>query len=157
MHISDVHDYSGEEHEVTKQFIEKGRREQIKREIDQLIEDEYDAFEQDANDYISRVAADRAEKFLERLLKGDDGAATALLGSGVYDRHRAQGEPWAELIHGRLFETDAIELRRRIVEAHAELIRSERIADLESIVEGLELQVSKLQRRLDEALERTRR
>jgi hypothetical protein len=42
-----------------------------------------------------------------------------------------------------------MEIRRRIVEAHTDLLKSEWILDLESIVEGLRKQIREMQARLD--------
>jgi hypothetical protein len=151
MHISDVHDYSPEPAKVVQEFIDQNRKKQIKGVIEELINDEFDRLQEYANEYISHVAADRAEKFLERVLKGDEEAAKQLIGDG--GRYRSsgydQGKPWASLIHGRLFETDGIKLRRQVAEAHADLIRNERIADLESIVEGLSNQIREIERDLE--------
>ena len=157
MHISDVHDYCGEAKHAaaTEPFLEQNRAKGIKREIEQLVDDEFERLQEYANTYISDVAAGRAERFLEKVLSGEKDAAMALLSSrGGGDRYQdygpVPGKPWAELIHGRLFETNGIELRRKIVEANADLIVSERIADLESIVSGLTAQVQKLQYKLQQ-------
>lgn len=159
MHISDVHDYDGEPHEVkVEEYLEKGTRKMVTDAVEQIVRDEFDRLEEYAGKYISQLAADRAEAFLERVLKGDDHAAMALMGdkSGG-SRHRQGGsdggKPWASLIHGTLFETGGIALRRRIVEEHADLLRSERIKDLEAIVEGLSQQI----RDIEADLERMRR
>lgn len=159
MHISDVHEYSPDPTEVAKEFIDKGRKEQIKSVVEQLVEDEFDRLEEYADEYISQVAAHRAERFLERVLKGDDDAAMELLGDKRGgSRYRQMGyddgKPWARLIHGRLFESGGVALRRQIVEAHAELLRNERIADLESVVEGLTQQVRELSVDLERCRER---
>lgn len=159
MHISDVHEYSPEPTAVVEGFIAKGRKEQIKSVIEQLVEDEFDRLQEYGDEYISQVAADRAERFLERVLQGDDDAAMALLGDKRGgSRYRQMGcdhgKPWANLIHGRLFETGGVGLRRAIVEAHAELLRNERIADLESVVDGLTQQVRELTAELERCRER---
>lgn len=154
MHISDVHEYKTAEHDkhsaVTKKFISQGRRKIIQNAIENLVSDEFDRLEDYANEHISDVAAERAERFLERVLNGDNDAAMELLGNHHgSDRYRTggcdDGKPWANLIHGNLFETSGITLRRKIVEANSDLLKSERIADLESIVEGLSDQVRKLE------------
>lgn len=161
-HISDVHDYSPSETEQAKTFLSQNRKDAIRREIEQIIDEEFDRLEEHADEYISGVAADRAERFLARVLEGDDDAAKELLGDTTFssDRYRLLGpdatKPWAHLIHGRLFETGGIQLRRQIAEAHADLIRNERIADLESIVDGLSRQVRELETELDDAHERLR-
>ena len=158
MHISDVHDYGLHEDQtaVTAPFIALNRREQIKKELEQLVDDEFEQLQKYANEYISNLAADRAETFLERVLKGDDDAAKSLLlgdqcGSSRYRTGGCEeGKPWASLINGRLFESGGIELRRKIVEAHADLLKAERIADLESVVDGLSQQIRKLEAQLHE-------
>jgi len=148
MHTPDVHEVTEEQVEVAKEFLSKGRREAIRGEIEQLVQEEFEHLEDHAADFLAARAGARAEHFLLRVLKGDEDAAMALLGDKYGgSRHRLiglnKGKPWAELIHGKLFETNGIRLRRQIVEAHAELLRSERIKDLEAVVEGLEAQVRK--------------
>lgn len=159
MYISDCHDYSPEPSDTLKEFIAKGRKEQIKRVIEELVEDEFANLQDYGDEYISQVAARRAEQFLERVLKGDDDAAMSLLG----DRHDGSryrqtacelGKPWAHLIHGRLFEAGGLALRRQVVEANVDLIQNERIKDLESIVEGLMQQVRGLESDLERCRER---
>ena len=147
MYIPDVHEY-GEEHDIAKQFLTEEDQKKFRDEIGEIVEAELDRFVYGdvVNRYISDLAAQRAEAFLAKVLHGKENAAMVLLGDrsggsryrdGGYDA----GKPWASLIHGRLFETDQIQLRRQIVEAHADLLRSERIKDLESIVDGLTQQV----------------
>ena len=159
MHITDVHDYCPEPTEAVKEFIAQGRKDKIKSVIEDLVEDEFERLEEYADEYISQTAASRAEKFLERVLKGEEDAAMALLGDKHGgDRYRQlgydAGKPWASLIHGTLFETGGIRLRRAIVEANADLLRNERIADLESIVDGLTQQVRELTAQLEACRER---
>lgn len=149
MYISDLHDFGADTPDVAKEFIEQKRKEQIKKEIEQLVDDEFDRMEEYCGEFISQAAADRARRFLEKVLRGDKDAAMELLGSSNNgDRYRVtgcdSGKPWAHLIHGSLFETDGIRLRREIVAANTDLIASERIADLESIVDGLSQQVRQL-------------
>ena len=155
MYMPEVHDYgSHDEHgQVTQPFLAQNRRDAVKREIGGIVDDEFDRLGDYANTYISDVAADRAERFLERVLKGDEDAAMSLLGDksgGMRIRQDGsdEGTPWARLIHGRLFETNPIKLRRQIVEAHADLITSERIADLEATVIGLSQQIRGLEKEL---------
>ncbi len=162
-HISDVHDHgtNSERARIATEFLAQGRKTEIKKAIEGLIDDEFDALQDHADEYISQVAADRAEKFLSRVLQGDEDAAMALLGDSLGGgRYRKsgydEGTPWAHLIHGRLFETQQITLRRQIVEAHAELLRNERIADLESVVDGLTRQVQELTTELEQCRDRLR-
>ena len=155
MYIPDVHDHSGQEDHsaVVQPFLNQNQRVVLVHAIEQIVRDEFDRLEEYANGYIGDIAAHRAERFLERVLKGDDKAAMALLGAGdgrVREVGYDAGEPWASLIHGRLFETDVVKLRRELVEAHPDLITSERIADLEATVEGLSQQIRKLEQRGEE-------
>jgi len=158
-YISELHDYSCPETEEAKEFLSQGRKDGIKKEIGQIVEDEFGRLVEYADECISQTAARRAKQFLEAVLKGDPEAGMKLLGSrDGGDRYQTlgcdQGKPWAGMHHGHLFETDGIRLRREIVEAHPDLLRNERIADLESIVEGLKQQVQKLELQIDEMTRR---
>ena len=149
-HISDVHDYDGEPHQAkVEEFLAEGYRKAITGELEQIICAEFDRLEEYAGEHISQVAADRAERFLEKVLSGDEDAARQLLGLSGYDgRYNTvgynAGEAVSHLIHGRLFEAGPVELRKRIVEAHADLLKDERVKDLEATVEGLTKQVRDL-------------
>jgi hypothetical protein len=162
-YIKDVHKYDDdpETEAVAKEAMAEGRRKVITDAIADIVADEFDRLEDYAADHLSQVAADRAERFLESVLLGDEDAAMRLVGDYTGgDRRSTYGadadKPWASLIHGRLFETGGIRLRRKIVEAHPKLITSERIKDLESIVEGLSQQVRGLEAELDQAHQRLR-
>ena len=148
MYLSELHPIEDGENEQAKSFLEEGRSERIKNEIAEIVEDEFSRLAEYASESISGVAAGRAESFLVSVLNGDDDAAMRLFGdrSGS-SRYRTlgcdKGKPWSSLIHGHLFETGGVKLRRKIVEAHQDLLISERVRDLESIVDGLEQQVKK--------------
>ena len=152
MYIKEVHDYSCDDKhlERLRPFLDQGQVDSLKKVIDGLVRDEFDRMEEYASDYISDIAADRAESFLEKVIAGDKDAAIALLGNGgrYADAGCKRGKPWAKMIHGNLSETSEIKIRRKIVEAHPDLIASERIKDLESIVDGLSRQVNELEERL---------
>lgn len=60
------------------------------------------------------------------------------------------------IIHGELFEQGCVRLRRDIVNAHADLLKDERILDLEDQVRSLVEQVNKAKREKEEILERMR-
>jgi hypothetical protein len=55
-------------------------------------------------------------------------------------RSDSAGHP---VIHGKLFEQGAVALRKKIVDAHRDLLVSERILDLEDQVKSLVAQVNK--------------
>ena len=56
------------------------------------------------------------------------------------------------VIHGKLFEIGALELRKKIVDAHPDLLKNERILDLEDQVKSLVEQVNKLNQAEERAL-----
>lgn len=65
-------------------------------------------------------------------------------------------EEWHRVIHGKLHESGCIALRHAIVEAHADLLKNERILDLEDQVKSLVAQVNKANAAKDEMWERAR-
>ncbi len=137
--------------ELAERLISTVSRKAVQREIADIIDAEFDRMADDAGYHLATIVNDRCEKFFEKLLEGDENAAQQLFG-GDSDRYRRggwkNGEPWCHLIHGKLFETSGIAMRRRIVEANADVIRSERIADLESIVDGLTRESREKDRRI---------
>ena len=60
------------------------------------------------------------------------------------------------VIHGKLFEQGGVLLRKRIAQAHAELITNQRILDLEDQVKSLVAQNNKLTREKEEMWQRVR-
>lgn len=144
MYISELR--KDEDHKPATEFLTEERRKAMKRAVEEMVDDEFQRLEDYANDYITDVAARRAHDFLEAVLRGDENAATRLIGGTYADRYRKggcdDGKPWASMIHGNLFTTQAVEIRRKIVEAHADLLRNARIADLEAVVDGLQQQIA---------------
>lgn len=63
---------------------------------------------------------------------------------------------WHPVIHGKLFEQGCVELRKKIVDAHRELLVNERILDLEDQVKALVAQINKVTAEKQSALERLR-
>jgi hypothetical protein len=57
--------------------------------------------------------------------------------------HNRKIEDWHSVIHGKLHESGFVELRRKIVEAHRDLLVSERVLDLEDQVKSLVAQVNR--------------
>jgi len=107
---------------------------------------------EDMPGHLSAVARDAASKAIEAVLNGDEqelrrwlscdsGAYTGRAGEGYYARSQAEAHP---IIHGKLFEQGAVLLRKRIVDAHAELLKNERILDLEDQLRSVTLQYKKL-------------
>lgn len=72
-------------------------------------------------------------------------------GYGVrQDRH------WHPVIHGRLFEQGALELRKKVAQANEALLRDERIRDLEDQNKALVFQINTLEREKEEMWQRVR-
>jgi hypothetical protein len=158
-HRPELHDYSSDEnapHEVlAKDLVPTRHREAIKSEIAELVNLEFDRLEENAAYYLTQTAADRAERYIDEILKGNPEAAARLFGDDSHSSRYKQGghdsgEAWAKVYHGRLFEPEAMKIRREIVEANADLLSNERIKDLESVVEGLRLQINGLEQQLEQ-------
>jgi len=159
MDTYDLRDTGIEPHEkIAEEFINDKRKKAIKRELENLMDDELWNLQDYAASHIEEVACQKAVDFIKRVLNGDKEASQAIFECGDSSRYREigldAGEPWAHLIHGSLFETGAISLRRKLVEVHVDLLRNERIKDLESIEDGLTRQVRKLESDLAQCRER---
>ena len=78
---------------------------------------------------------------------GLDGYTGRSDGQSHFVRERSPAE-MHPVIHGELFETGAIALRKKIAQAHADLIQNERILDLEDQVKSLVDQVREKDREI---------
>jgi len=102
--------------------------------------------------------ADMAERAVEQMLSGNDDQMRRYLScdkrgpdgqyigwTGRSDGYGAdrRSEDQHPVIHGRLFEQGALALRKKVAEANENLIRDERIRDLEDQVKSLVAQVNK--------------
>ena len=112
------------------------------REIaDEMVSSIQYQLQDDLVDHLSYHVAEMAGRAVEALLEGNEAEMQRWLGcdkrghTGRGDRHL--------VIHGKLFETGCIALRKKIVEAHRDLIERERILDLEDQVANLVKQVNK--------------
>lgn len=137
-------------------FVE-GNKEKFRKAIDSLFQDVFDEhhrwLEENAPISLREEAVGRAQKLLTAVLNGDEEAASALFECGESGRRRQlgpdKGEPWACVIHNSLHITREQKLRQAIVEKHADLLKNERILDLEAQVEGLRLQIVEANKRLN--------
>lgn len=101
---------------------------------------------------------DQMRRYLSCDKRAEDGEYIGWTGrsdSKYFGRQREQGE-WHPIIHGRLFEQGAVELRKKIVDAHRDLLVNERIRDLEDQVRSLIEQVNKANREREAMWERLR-
>jgi hypothetical protein len=123
-------------------------KKRLSDELTPIWEAAVDEVIEGAAESVSRVAADRARRFLEAVLKGDTAAAEDLFGLRGFNGRSEPGRRQRDsVIHGSIFESDPIKLRRELVEAHADLLRDARIADLEDLLEGARMQVAEYQKR----------
>lgn len=100
---------------------------------------------------------DQMRRYLSCEKRGEDGEYIGWNGrsDGNYYGKRETDE-WHKVIHGRLFVQGAVELRKRIVDAHPELLKSERILDLEDQVKSLVAQINRLEGEKEELYLRIR-
>ena len=99
--------------------------------------------------------SDMAQRAVEQLLEGNEDQMRRYLScekrsywNGRSDAsdsggRRREAHEWHQVIHGSLFEQGCVELRKKIVDAHRELLVNERILDLEDQVRSLVAQVNK--------------
>ena len=103
--------------------------------------------------YLSGFAIEMAEKAVESLIEGNEQEMRRYLTcqQGYWNgRNRDH-----QIIRGKLFEPGCFTVRRQIVEAHRDLIHSERLLDLEDQVRALTEQINHLRQtneRLSDAL-----
>lgn len=88
---------------------------------------------------------DQLRRYLSCEKRGPDGEYIGWTGrtDGVYWGRQREDHEQHPVIHGRLFEQGAVELRKKIVNAHRDLLVNERILDLEDQVKSLVAQVNK--------------
>lgn len=146
--------------------IETGMTEEVMGRVKKKFRDAMDDLESDLDyglkERLSTNLADfictSAENAIKQLLAGNEERMRSYLSAkdgGYTGRDRDH-----QVIHGKLFETGPMELRKQIVDAHADLLKNERILDLEDQLRSLIDQVNKLESRnanLNEELRNYRR
>jgi hypothetical protein len=101
---------------------------------------------------------DQMRRYLGCEKRGPDGQYIGWTGrsdSEVYGRKREAHE-WHPVIHGRLFEQGAVALRKKIVDAHRDVLANERIIDLEDQVKSLVAQINRKEAELERMADRLR-
>lgn len=99
-----------------------------------------------AVDQILNGNEDQMRRYLSCEKRGPDGEYIGWTGRSdapSYGMRVREPHEWHPVIHGKLHLSDAVELRRKIAEAHRDLIASERIKDLEDQVASLVAQVNR--------------
>jgi len=86
---------------------------------------------------------DQMRRYLSCDKRGSDGQYICYTGRTDGVHYGASRDPAHPVIHGKLFETGAVELRKQVAQANEALIRDERIRDLEDQVKSLVAQVNK--------------
>lgn len=160
MHISDLHDQDTESlEETTDAFFSERLEKELHDKMYDILHEQFEDMKENAASNLNSEVARRVESFVERLLKGDESAAGHLFfgdSSRYVSTGHDKGRPWAKLIHNSLFLTSEMELRRQIVELHKDLFESERIKDLESIVDGLTIQLKEKEKEIQRLYEQNR-
>lgn len=129
----------------------------MKKHVDHFLLDiegdlEYRLKEQLA-DVLGGHVVDMAGRAITAILEGNDAGLRQALScqegwwtgrsdSPEYGRKREPHE-WHSVIHGKLFEQGAVALRKKVVEAHRDLLVNQRILYLEDQVRSLVAQVNK--------------
>lgn len=129
----------------------------IKKHVDEIVSEIQDDVEwrlkSDVAANLGSHVAHAVEQTIEAIIKGNEAEMRRYLSCDPYWSGRSHQH---SVIHGKLFETGPLELRRLMAEAHPDLIRNERMADLEKLVTDLTAQVNKLQADNDRLYERVR-
>ncbi len=164
-----------------EQEISKGLTEEATEGLQKSLRKVADAFEDDfmwnLKDNLAynltAYVADMAERAVEQMLagnddqmrrylscdkRGEDGKYIGWTGRSDFQGYGRQREDHEQhpVIHGKLFEQGAIDLRKKVAEANETLIRDERILDLEDQVKSLVAQVNKANAEKERMWERLR-
>lgn len=119
--------------------------ERIKKHVNEIVCEIQDDVEwrlkSDVAANLGGHVSQAVERTIEAIIKGNEAEMRRYLSCDPHWNGRSHQHT---VIHGKLFEATPLELRRLMAEAHPELIRNERIADLEKLVEDLTAQVNKL-------------
>lgn len=146
-------------HAMSDFLMDLPQNERFKKAKANLLDDMWQDMEYGVIDRMSETVEGfvrgMAGRVVEEILEGRDDQMRRYLGlDGYTGRHENQPAFGRKrdvseahpVIHGELFETGAIALRRKMAEAHPDLIRNERIADLEDQVQSLVAQVAAKER-----------
>lgn len=134
-----------------------------------LTEDLTEHLKHDVASTLSYWVALMAQKSVEAILHGDESELRRFLScerrgeDGKYVSYTGRSDgPWPDrnvkdqhpVIDGKLFEQGALKLRKQIVETHAEVLKDERMRDLEDQVRSLAEQVRVAERKASDAHQR---
>lgn len=157
------------EQEISKGLTEKAI-ENLQKDLRKVTDSFEDDFMWNLKDNLAQNltgwVCDMAERAVEQMLAGNDDQMRRYLScdkrgsDGQYigwtGRSDGYGSPSHSVIHGRLFEQGALELRKKVAQANEALLRDERIRDLEDQVKSLVEQVNKANAEKEKMWERVR-
>lgn len=156
--------------DILEQGISKDALKAVTKSADEIIERITDNVLYNLKDNLASELScyvnEMAEKTVREMLNGNEDQMRHYLGckngywtgrsdSPEYGRKREAHE-WHSVIHGKLFEQGSIAIRKAVVDANADLLKNERILDLEDQVKSLVAQVNKANAEKDAMWERLR-
>lgn len=139
-------------------LLDDNSKKKIKKEIDNLLyiiegDLEYELLERLRNS-LSDHTRKMAENAIDAILNGDEDRLRQYLSCTEYGWTGRDTDH--SVIHGTLFETGAIALRKKIIDAYPDLLKNERILDLEAQLNSVIKQVVQEKARADSYYERFR-
>lgn len=163
MHKIDEELRNAFEQEISKGLTEKaieGLQKDLRKVVDSFEDDFMWNLKDNLAYNLTAYVADMAERAVEQMLagnddqmrrylscdkRGEDGEYICFTGrsDGAHYGRKREDHEQHPIIHGRLFEQGAVELRKKIAQANEALIRDERILDLEDQIKSLVAQVNK--------------
>lgn len=138
-----------------------GIRKKLRSVMDDMASEFVDHMQENLHDYLAGKVKDMAERSIEAVLRGNEQELRRWLNvdKGAYSGREYYSEINGPVIHGHLFETGAVALRKLIVEAHPDLLKDERIKDMEAQIAALvkdntkkDAEIERLRERLRERL-----
>jgi lipid II:glycine glycyltransferase (peptidoglycan interpeptide bridge formation enzyme) len=149
--------------------ISEDTMKEVKKKTDEILDtidgDLNYRLKNDLAPNLSAFVVEMAQNTVEQLLAGNEDQMRRYMGC---QQHRWNGRSdgdtwhpkpiheWHSVIHGRLFEQGHLAVRKAIVEAHSELLKNERILDLEDQVKSLVEQVNRANAEREKMWERVR-
>lgn len=144
------YDYRDKLREMFEAGLDEDTAKRVKKAVSNLTDEIADGIEwwikDDLAGNLADYVEDQANRAIEAMLAGNVEMVRRYLGcsTGGYTGRDHKHD----VIHGRLFETGGIEARKRLVDAFADLIKDERILDLESQVAALVERVNEREARI---------
>lgn len=164
------------EQEISKGLTEKaieGLQKDLRKVADSFEDDFMWNLKDNLAYNLTAYVADMAERAVEQMLagnddqmrrylscdkRGEDGQYICYTGrsDGVNVGRKREDHEQHPIIHGKLFEQGAVELRKKVAQANETLLRDERILDLEDQIKSLVAQVNKANAEREDMWQRLR-